>query len=64
MLAIGLAGVALTTFERVTEHGWQSLVALGLAAVVGGSVVQRHGPALAARWRSARRDAPGISSAG
>ena len=64
VLAIGLAGIALATFGWMTEHGWQSLVALGLAAVVGGSVVQRHGPALAARWRGARRDATGISSVG
>ena len=64
VLAIGLAGVALATFEWMTEHGWQSLVALGLAAVIGGSVVQRHGPALAARWRSARPYAAGASKAG
>ena len=51
VVATGLAEVASSVLGWMAEHGWQSLVALGLAAVVAASVVQRHGPALAACWR-------------
>ena len=64
VLAAGLAGVGVSAFEWMSAHGWQSLVGLGLAAVVGASMVQRHGPSIAARARGPSRSAGHASDAG
>lgn len=41
--------------EWMADHAWLSLAATGLAAVIGASVVQRHGPVIAARARGLHR---------
>ncbi len=53
--AWGLGWFAGSAFDWMKAHAWQSMAALGLATVVGASLVQRYGPVAAARVALLRR---------